>query len=290
MLKQITGRSFYFDSKVCTGAYIDGSDAAVIDAGMDEDYSRKVINAIKERGAEIRTVILTHSHGDHYGGCPLIVKRCGAKVYAPPLESAIIMNPIIEPVYLFGADPIDELKGKFFMGQPIDVTPITTDRIGELSIVKSPGHSFDMVSVATPDGVIFASDTFFPKPILDKYKIPYLFDVGKSLDTLHMLKDSPYRHFVVAHGGLLAREEAIASIDANITRIHEILEEVTMLLREKSTIEGVLRHLSEKHDLYVTNAQYFLNLSIIKAYLSYLRKTGRIDCMIDGKMLYWKSI
>jgi hypothetical protein len=38
----------------------------------------------------------------------------------------------------------------------------------------------------------------------------------------------------------------------------------------------------------VTVPQYFLNISIIKSYLSYLKKTSKISCVIEDKELYWK--
>ena len=93
----------------------------------------------------------------------------------------------------------------------------------------------------------------------------------------------------VTHGGLIAKEKAKKDIRMNIGKINEVIDAVAEFLKEKNTIEGVLRFLSEKYDLYVTVPQYFLNMSIAKAYLSHLKKEGKINCFVEGKELWWKK-
>lgn len=290
MLKNIKAGSWYYDARQTIGIYIKDNEAVLIDTGIDEDYSRKVFNELNDKGIKISKVIITHSHGDHFGGTNLIKQRSGCEIYAPKIESSVMENPLLEPIYLFGADPIDELKDKFFMAKPIQPDfVIANEYIDGLKIIRLPGHSPELIGVLTPDNVLYASDSFFTAEIVDKYKIPYLFNVKDTLESLEFLKKSEYDYYVLAHGGLLKKEDAKISIDANINKINEIAHEIVQFLSEKSTIEGVLRYLSEKHDLYVKVGQYFLNLSIIKAYLSYLKKQNKITCFIEGKELYWKK-
>jgi glyoxylase-like metal-dependent hydrolase (beta-lactamase superfamily II) len=118
MLRNIKGSSFYFESKINIGIYIKDGKATLVDSGIDDDYARKVCNALKEKDIEIIRIINTHSHGDHYGGNGLIKQRTGCRIYAPEIEAILIENPLFEPLYLFGADPIEELKDKFFMNKP----------------------------------------------------------------------------------------------------------------------------------------------------------------------------
>lgn len=291
MLQKIKGDSYFYNARQTIGIYIKDNKATLVDTGIDEDYARKVYNELKEKGVEISKIIITHSHGDHFGGTNLIKDRSGCKIYVPGFESMIMENPILEPIYLFGAEPIDELKDKFFMAKPIRPDfIINEDFIDDLKIIKLPGHSPGLVGVATPDNVLYASDSFFTSEVLDKYKIPYLFSVRDSLDSLERLKNSDYDFYVLAHGGLLEKAQARSAIENNIKKIHEVLSAVTEFLSEKNTIEGVLRYLSEKYDLFVKVGQYFLNLSIVKAYLSHLKKENKISCFIEGKELYWKKI
>jgi glyoxylase-like metal-dependent hydrolase (beta-lactamase superfamily II) len=291
MLKHIKGGSYYFDARQAIGIYIKDNKAILIDTGIDEDYSRKVYNALNEKNIKITSIINTHSHGDHYGGNNLIKQRSNCVIYAPETEATVMENPLLEPIYLFGGEPINELKDKFFMANPskIDVVIKEEKEIEGLKIVRVPGHSFNMINIATPDNVLYAADSFFSEEVLKKYKIPYLFNVEKTLNSLKLLLESDYDFFVLAHGGLLDKEQAKMAISKNIGRINDVAKDIESFLEEKSTAEGILKFLSEKYDLFVHIGQYFLNMSIVKAYLSYLKSVGKISCFIEGKMLYWKK-
>ena len=67
-------------------ALIDGQGATVVDPGLPTPRS---FAALKDRLAQadlkvknIHTVVITHSHGDHFGGTGRIVRESGAKVVA----------------------------------------------------------------------------------------------------------------------------------------------------------------------------------------------------------------
>ncbi|NTV23142.1 MAG: MBL fold metallo-hydrolase [Nanoarchaeota archaeon] len=288
MLKQISGQSYFYNDKICTGVFILHEGAVIVDAGIDEDYSRKLINAINSK---VSKLILTHSHGDHYGGAGLIQKRTGCRIFAPRIEATIIEHPEIEPMYLYGASPIDELKNKFFMGKSVKVDSILEEgKHDGFEVMLLPGHSPNMAAVLSQEGVLYASDAFFTHEVMEKYKIPYLFDVEQMLISLERIKRAKFNHAVLAHGGLLTYRDAITAIDENIARLEQVGEKIHSFLRHPNTIEGVMDHLSAEYDLYVAVGQYFLNLSIVKAYLTYLRKKGRMNCQIEGKRLLWKSL
>ncbi|MFH2020927.1 MAG: MBL fold metallo-hydrolase [archaeon] len=290
MLKQIKGSSYYFDARVCIGIYIKDGKAILVDTGMDDDYARKVCNSLQEKEIQITKIITTHAHGDHYGGNSLIKSRTGCRIYAPRMESVIMENPILEPIYLYGADPIDELKDKFFMGKPSIPDEILGKEVDDLKIIEVPGHSMNTIAVLSPDSVLFANDSFFSEEVLSKYKVPYLFDVQKSIESLNLLFETKHEFYLVAHGGLLSKEQAKVAISKNIELINQVADEILDFLKEKNSIEGVLTYLAKKHDMYMAVGQYFLNLSIVKAYLSYLKKQNKISCFIEDKQLYWKKI
>ncbi len=235
-------------------------------------------------------IINTHAHADHYGGNHLLKERMGSKIYAQEFEAVIMEHPVLEPVYLYGGEPIEEHKDKFFMARPSkpDVV-IKEDKIEELDVLKLPGHSINLIGVATPDNVLFCSDAFFAEEVLGKYKIPYLFNAGKTLESLEMLNNTDYDYYLLSHGGLLGKEDAKRAMQKNIDKIKEINSVMTAFLKQENTIEGVLKYLSEKYDLYVNIGQYFLNLSIAKAYLSCLKAEGRIGCFVEEGQLWWKK-
>ncbi len=80
-------------------ALLDDRGAAVIDPGMPGPGSWKALkNRLKQAGLgvkDVHTVIVTHSHPDHFGGAVRFVKESGAKVIA-------------HRAFRFGADPASD--------------------------------------------------------------------------------------------------------------------------------------------------------------------------------------
>ncbi len=67
-------------------ALLDGNGAAVVDPGLPDPVSwRAILDRLKQAGLEprhVHTVIVTHSHPDHFGGATRFAKESGAKVVA----------------------------------------------------------------------------------------------------------------------------------------------------------------------------------------------------------------
>ena len=59
-----------------------GKHAAVVDPG-DAD---PVLQALSDRGLELRTILITHHHWDHAGGVPDLLRHYQARVYGPDDE------------------------------------------------------------------------------------------------------------------------------------------------------------------------------------------------------------
>ncbi|MGE9807282.1 MBL fold metallo-hydrolase [Janibacter sp. G1551] len=138
-----------------------GSEALVIDPGEhDPDHLRRVVAHVAERDARITRIVLTHHHGDHAEGAPLLASLTGADV-------RIVGG---------GHDDI------------ADGTVLTVGSL-ELRAVATPGHTTDSVSFALPaDHALLTGDTILgrgttvvahPDGELDAYLA--------SLDRLHAL-------------------------------------------------------------------------------------------------------
>ncbi len=88
------------------GLIVHAGRAVLVDTGLDQDTAKKILRHVESLHVTLAAVVITHAHADHFGGAALIRSRTAAPVFAPPLEAAIIANPILEPLYLFsGAAP-----------------------------------------------------------------------------------------------------------------------------------------------------------------------------------------
>ncbi|MGH2533794.1 MAG: MBL fold metallo-hydrolase [Thermomicrobiales bacterium] len=64
----------------------DGNRCIMVDTGLNETNAKRVLKAIREElGGEVVAILTTHGHADHFGGNAAVVKRTGARVYAPAL-------------------------------------------------------------------------------------------------------------------------------------------------------------------------------------------------------------
>ena len=288
----VTGNVAYIPGAVNIGVLRNGERCAVIDTGLDRDSGRNIRKALEAEWLKLEAIINTHSHADHFGGNDYLTRTLKAKVYAPSIESGIIENPILEPVYLFhGATPIRNLRNKFVLAKPSPVDhiiePGKLEIIGlEVEIIPLPGHCFNQVGVLV-DNVLFCADTVFSERVIDKYRIPVVQDVGSHLETLDKLKGMECIKFIPGHTKPV--EDIRGLVAKNIATTRGIIDDIKALLDEPKTTERVMSELCTSYGLDLTVVQqYYLIHMTIMAYLGYLYDEKLIDIEIEGNLLQWK--
>src|SRR5215218_1888041 len=117
-IDQLSDRVYVVPGGVNIGV-IDAGDHRflLVDSGLNDTSAKKALKSVKEElnGAVI-AVLTTHAHADHFGGNATVVKRTGARVFAPEIDEAILRYPLLQPVFLFaGADPLDSLRNSFLL-------------------------------------------------------------------------------------------------------------------------------------------------------------------------------
>ena len=75
----------------------------LVDTGLNDTNAKKALKTVREEtGGEVVAILTTHAHADHFGGNATVVKRTGARVYAPAIDEAVLRYPILQPALLFG--------------------------------------------------------------------------------------------------------------------------------------------------------------------------------------------
>jgi glyoxylase-like metal-dependent hydrolase (beta-lactamase superfamily II) len=291
----------------------------LIDAGLDKDAARQALRAAEGLGVTLEAVFLTHAHADHFGGAYLLQQRLGVPLYAPALEAAMMENPILEPLYLFGgAAPIGELCHKFTLAQPcrIDhVIPVPVPVVATLvapagqkttevvttnypleigpfrvEVVPLPGHAPNQVGVAVGE-VFFCADAVFPAETLEKHKLTFCVDLDETVATLQRLPGLPYARFAPGHGPAYSTGEEIAqACAANRARLEEVRERVYAALEAPQETSTLLQQVADAFGLRMTTATaYFLTQTTVLAALSALERSGKVAAVMEGSRLLWRQ-
>ncbi|MEJ5197654.1 MAG: MBL fold metallo-hydrolase [Anaerolineae bacterium] len=292
-LLPLTPSAYHLRGGSNAGLIVHEGRGVLVDAGLDRDTARKILRHVESLKIKLVAVVITHAHADHFGGAATIRNRLGIPVYAPPLEAAIVANPLLEPLYLWsGASPIAELRGKFLLAEacPVDGLlapgPTTIEGV-PLEIIPAPGHAPNQVMVAG-GGVCFVGDAVFAPEIAAKHVIPFYADVTEALATLERLPelDGAYAAFAPGHGA------AVPEIGPWARENHDRLQTIRDLVRDGLQCAGepadLLRRTADRLGLVIANpVTYALTQTTILACLTALQRAGQAAVRVETNRLVW---
>lgn len=293
-LKKIKGNTYYLKGAVNAGLYVyNDKHCVVVDTGVDDDAGRKILKAVEAEGWEIKKIINTHAHADHFGGNSFLVRRTGAQVFAPKIEAAIIMNPYLEPFYLYSAHPMKSLQKKFLMAKASRVdmfVDIGQFDLGEekFDVIDLKGHSPGQIGIATPDNVLFAADAYFSSKIVEKYKLPYFINIKDTIQTLNSLKEMHYDHYLPCHGN--CSTDIKEEIEINLKAIYDTIDIINQNLVIPMSREQLVSNMVKEYNIKLNPGQYYLTLSSTSAYLSYMTDEGMLETFVDDYQLKWRRV
>ncbi len=292
---------FHLQSGSNMGLIVRDGQALLIDTGLDGDAGRRALRIIEEQGARLAAIVVTHAHADHFGGAQFLQRRLRVPLYAPDLEAAMMEHPIIEPLYLFGgAAPIEELRSKFTLAEPCQVTEVVYPgplQIGpfQMDIVPLPGHAPNQIGVGVGSAerrVLFCADAIFPEETIEKHKVLFCVDLDETLKTIRALAQQPYDCFAPGHGPTYAAGASISTIcRANQDRLEEIRDVIYEALEAPMETSSLVQHVAERFDLRITRpTAYFLTRTTVLAALSSLERAKRTAAVTQRNKLTWKQI
>jgi glyoxylase-like metal-dependent hydrolase (beta-lactamase superfamily II) len=289
-LRQAGERSFYIDAPVKIGLVrLSDTEVCLIDSGNDKDAGRKVRQILDSRGWKLRAIYNTHSNADHIGGNKYLQGQTGCKIYAAGIDSDFTNHPVLEPSFLYGGYPPKDLRSKFLMAQESSAEYLTEVVLPDcISIIKLPGHFFDMVGFETSDRVIYLADCLSSVETLNKYQIGFIYDVAAYLETLNMVKGLKAALFIPAHAE--ATEDIGPLAQLNIDKVFEIADRIYGICSEPVIFESVLQRLFIDYDLKMNFEQYVLVGSTVRSYLSWMKDSGRLSVIFQNGQLLWRAI
>lgn len=278
----------YIKSPTNIGVIKIGEDeVCIIDSGNDKDAGRRIKRVLEEKGLKLSAIYITHSNADHIGGNKYLQGQTGCKIYAPGIECDMTNHPILEPSFLYGGYPFKELRHKFLLAKESRAEMLTDEVLPDgIKTIPLPGHFFDMAGFKTSDNVIFLADCLSSKETLDKYRIPFIYDVASYLETLEKVKEMEAKYFVPSHCEVTEDIRPLA--EYNEQAVKEIGEDIRGILDEPLNFEEILKRISGKYGIELDAEQYVLVGSTVKSFLSWMREKGETDIVFRNNMLCWE--
>ncbi|HNW86495.1 MAG TPA: MBL fold metallo-hydrolase [Candidatus Limiplasma sp.] len=284
-LTQVGPRSYYIDCPAKIGVYTpDGQHVILIDSGNDKDAGRKVRQVLDRQQWSLTAILNTHSNADHIGGNRYLQSQTGCKIFANGIERAMTCHPILEPSFLYGGFPCKELRHKFLMAQESDAVELSDpDFPKEIEVLPLPGHFFDMVGYRTPDDVVFLADCVSSEATLDKYGIPFIYDVEAYLQTLDRISEMTASLFVPAHAEPAKDIRPLATY--NRVKVLAVADHLLEICRTPVPFDVALQEMFSRYELTMNFEQYVLVGSTIRSYFSWLMDTGRVSASFTDNHL-----
>ena len=193
-----------------TQTYLLG-DSALIDPGPAIDSH---IEKLRTAMPRLRTILITHRHGDHAPAAVPLKEATGAEILAPRnvLDDSVVDRRVE------GGETL------MIQGTPIDV-------------VSTPGHTNEHVCYLTSDGDLFTGDTILGVGTTAIF--PPDGHMGDYFRSLHKLRALQPRRIYPAHGPV--RDDAVALIDEYIAHRLQREEQVLDALMSGATTTAEIR-------------------------------------------------
>ena len=223
-LNYLLGRTGYIETPMAMIPFYRLSEEEILFFDSGRDPSPELLELLERENLRVRAVLCTHLHEDHIANNEALVSRYGTEIYASKGDIA-------------------ELGSRDSVPYPIlEIGDVEMLRIGgaEIRLLPLVGHTEGQTAYVTPDGVCCVGDAIMTEKPLERAKIPYMDDVDESMVSMERLRQTEYPLYVVAHKGVVSREELSELIDRNIQKELELYELLRSRITEAMPMEEVI--------------------------------------------------
>ncbi|MGI6425040.1 MAG: MBL fold metallo-hydrolase [Tepidanaerobacteraceae bacterium] len=293
-LVKLRGHTYYIPGATNVGVYrYKNGFCTLVDTGLDKTTGKKILEVLDDNNLKVKYIINTHGHPDHFGSNNYIKENhTGTIVVASPKSKLFMENSALEGALLYGAAPMPGLSAMIIKSQDTTVDIEVGEGITELmgkkfEIVELEGHCPGQIGVCTEDNVLFCGDAFFSEEKIEKYPFPFIFDLNAHLKTLEFLLETDYDYYLVSHSDKPLKDSK-SLIKKNLDNIEHNLEILLDYLAQPLTREDLTELIVKRYKIPMHISQYFITISSVGAFLTYLLENKSIKAdIIDGKMYFY---
>ncbi len=119
-----------------------------------------ILDTIAAKGLDVKYILLTHGHWDHFGVADILAKKTGAKIGIHKDDFEMIGNPMLSMGFMAGEGEDSMIKADFELtdGQIIKVGDM------DIKVIHTPGHTQGSVTIQIGD-LLFTGDLIFYRSV-----------------------------------------------------------------------------------------------------------------------------
>lgn len=310
-MKKIANNTYFIKGGTNTGVYTYKNNAVIIDPGLAGARPKRILKKIDDAGFELKYILNTHEHDDHYGGCGQIKEQKPSVINVSSAYGKIyIENPILFPTYIVGGNCCEIMINASKMKER-DIT--TVDKVisegifdletgenfeddgrklkeNEIRVVDLKGHTEGSMGFITPDGVFFIGDLLVGEEMLEKFDFLFIFNIAKQFESLKKLENIEFEKIVLGHSKeVFDRNETKILIQKNRDALEKYINQTKKILENKEMgYDNILKYIITENNLKCNYKEYHFFKASLVSLLTYLLDKGDIDYKIDeGELLYF---
>ena len=181
----------------------------LIDSGLAGE-AEQIVAQLEEAGyslSDLRTILLTHYHGDHIGNAAELARRSGARVLAHRDDVPYIERTEPAPAgSSVSRRLLTWMSERVFKTAPCKVDKAlqdgdVVDTLGGLQVIHTPGHTPGSIVFHQPERrILFCGDVLFNQSSLQLAPSFFSLDVPLARESARKLADLSVEVLCLGHG------------------------------------------------------------------------------------------
>lgn len=297
-LINIKGNTFYIKGGTNTGVYIyNDNTALIIDPGLSGLRPKRIINILENDNINLKFIINTHEHNDHYGACNQFREFYkDVNILCSQYAKLYIEHPSLFSKYIIGGKSnefMDErLRSKCLEQTYIDEVlneGIVNLNNEDFKVIDFKGHTPGSIGILTKDKVLFVGDLLIGLNMLEKYDFLFLYDLKEYISSLDKLRNIDFEYIVASHSkDLITKKESEKIIKNHEAAVYKYVNQIKEELNTPMGVEVLLKNIILKNSLKCNYKEYHFFKSSLISVISYLASLQEIDYILSqGELLYY---